>query len=256
MPPKKRAKARLHTATRTPGLAKPATVKTAARPAPKRGTPRVSANTKFLAGLGVAVLLVVGFIWLANRDGTPPVTSAVANERLVRADSHKLDTAADGKVTLVEFLDFECESCGAAFPHVEKIRDEYAGKITYVLRYFPLPGHRNGLPAAKAVQAAANQGKLEAMYRKMFETQASWGGKQDDPSALFESYAQELGLDMAKYKVDVDSAETAARIDADIADGKALGVTGTPTFYLNGSKFTARPDYAGFKSAIDSALAS
>jgi protein-disulfide isomerase len=274
MPPKKRAKARPHAAPRTPGQAQATpTASTSAakqpgakqpgarlpspkRPGPKRSS-RMSPNMKFLAGLGAAILLIAGFIWFANRDSAPETTPAAISERLVRADSHRLGTpAADGKVTLVEFLDFECESCKAAYPSVERIREEYDGKITYVLRYFPLPGHRNGVPAARAAQAAANQGKLEPMYRKLFETQASWGEKQEDQTALFESYAQELGLDLAVYRADVTAAATASRIDADVADGKALGVTGTPTFYLNGAKFTGRPDYAGLKTAIDAALAS
>lgn len=66
---------------------------------------------------------------------------------------------------LVEFLDFECESCGALFPIVEQLRSDYAGEITYVVRYFPLPGHVNSMNAAVAAEAAAQQGEFEAMYR-------------------------------------------------------------------------------------------
>jgi protein-disulfide isomerase len=240
MASRKRAKARPQTAQRT---------------SRKRPTRKMSPNAKFLTWLSAAVLLITGLIWFTNRDSAP-ATPAAANERLVRADSHRLgEPAADGKVTLVEFLDFECEACRAAYPGVEQIREEYQGKITYVLRYFPLPGHRNGLPAARAAQAAANQGKLEPMYRKMFETQETWGEQQQDLSSLFESYARELGLNMDTFKADAASPETAARVNADLADGKALGVTGTPTFFLNGEKFTGRPDYAGLKAAIDRALA-
>lgn len=214
---------------------------------------RLSPNLIVTSVVLAVVLIVGGAVWLANRGGGG---AATASERLVRVDSHKLTTAADGKVTVVEFLDFECGSCLAAFPHVERLRAEYAGRFTYVMRYFPLPSHPNGMPAALAAQAAANQGKLEPMYRKLFETQQAWGGKQDNQSALFESYAGELGLDLTRFKADVADAATRSRVQADVADGEALGVTGTPTFFVNGAKFTGRPDYAGLKAAVDKALAS
>ncbi len=240
MPPKKRQKSRNRPPAKAAAVAKP----------PARSV-RLSPNMKFTAGLIGLVLVIVGIIWWSNRD-----EPAAAAEQLVRANSHKLSAAADGKVTLVEFLDFECPSCAAAYPSVEKIRTEYAGRITYVVRLFPLTGHKNAIPAASAAQAAANQGKFEAMYKKLFESQGSWGGKETDQAATFEQYATELGLDMTRYKADVAAQATSSFITAEVADAKAVKVTGTPTFFLNGKKMTTTPTYDNLKKAIDEALAS
>ncbi len=105
----------------------------------------------------------------------------------------------------MEFLDFECEGCGAAYPAVEQLRQTYGDQVTFVVRYFPLPGHFNADRAARAVAAAAEQGQFEPMYRKMFDTQRSWGEQRVPLDDLFFSYAQELGLDR------IDSPPTTTR---------------------------------------------
>jgi protein-disulfide isomerase len=179
-------------------------------------------------GIGYAV-------FMANKPA-PTAAAPAAEAQLVRQDSHRITTPAIEKAQLVEFLDFECESCRAAAPLVEDLRKEYGDRITFVHRYFPLPGHRNSGTAALAVEAAAQQGKYEQMYTKMFDTQPQWGEKQDSQAALFRTYAQELRLDLAKYDAAAADEATIERIRKDVADGKALGVTGTPTFFLNGQK--------------------
>lgn len=205
--------------------------------------------------VGVFVL-VVAVLFAVNRSGSDNVQPAAAGageSQLVRDDSHRLQTAADGKVTLVEFLDFECEGCRAYFPAVEQLREDYAGKVTFVARYIPMPGHFNGERAARAVEAAAAQGKFEAMYQRMFETQAQWGEKQVPADDVFRGFAQDLGLDMAAWDKAYDDQATLARIHRDMADGQALGVQGTPTFFLNGTKIEPR-SMEDFKAAIDAAL--
>ncbi|MEV0453855.1 DsbA family protein [Catellatospora methionotrophica] len=226
------------------------------RPAAKKTSSGI--NTKIAIGAAGVILFVITAIAVFARTDSPatqsPTTGAPAAS-MVREDSHRLDVAADGKVTVVEFLDFECESCGAAYPGVEQLRKDYAGKITYVVRYFPLPGHRNSGTAAAAAQAAANQGKFEDMYHKLFETQSTWGESQDDKSAVFAGFARELGLDMARFEADVASEQTKARVEADRTDGVAAGVRGTPTFFINGQQFQGQPSYDGLKAAVDAALA-
>ena len=137
---------------------------------------------------------------------------------------------------------------------MEKLRAEYGDRITYVVRYFPIASHPNAYNAAHAAEAAARQGKFEAMYKKLFDTQNSWGHNPQPQAAVFESYAQELGLDMTRYKTDVASTEVATRVKSDATDGQALGVQGTPSFFIDGKKFEDRPDYAGLKTAIDASL--
>ncbi|MFE4834840.1 DsbA family protein [Arthrobacter sp. NPDC056691] len=195
---------------------------------------------------------VVGYAVLTSTRPAPTAAAPAADAQLVREDSHRVTTPATEKAQLVEFLDFECESCRAAVPLVEELKKEYGDRITFVNRYFPLPGHRNSGTAALAVEAAAQQGKYQQMYARMFETQPQWGEKQDSQAALFRTYAQDLGLDMAKYDAAVAAEATKDRIREDIADGKALGVTGTPTFFLNGEKLTLNTEEQ-FRQLLDDA---
>jgi protein-disulfide isomerase len=201
-----------------------------------------------------AVLLLGGAVVYQDLTASEPADASERQDVTVRADSHRLDTAEDGEVTLVEFLDFECEACRAAYPFVEQLREKYDGRVTFVLRYFPLPSHANADDAAYAVESAARQGRLEQMYRRMYDTQPEWGDSQDSKAAVFRGFAQDLGLDMARYDADVASPEVAARVARDVADGERLGVTGTPSFFLDGEPLTPSTTDE-FVRAIDDALA-
>ncbi|MFE9110508.1 DsbA family protein [Streptomyces collinus] len=216
-------------------------------------------NLKISLALVALVLAVVAALLAANRTPDAPAADdanaeAAPADVLVREDSHRLSTAKDGKVTVVEFLDLECESCRAAFPYVEQLRKEYEGRVTFVMRYFPIPSHKNAELAARAVEAAAAQGKLEAMYQKMYETQESWGDQQVSHEKTFRGFAEELGLDMKKFEADWKDPATAKRVEKDRKDGLALGVQGTPTFFINGKRPQIQsPD--DFKAAIEAELA-
>ncbi|MCP8999485.1 DsbA family protein [Pseudarthrobacter sp. RMG13] len=182
----------------------------------------------------------------------PAAPAAATDAQLVREDSHRVTAPWSEKAQLVEFLDFECESCRAAEPLVQELEKEYGDRITFIHRYFPLPGHANSGTAALAVEAAALQGKYEQMTARLFETQPHWGERQDSQAPLFRTYAEELGLDLARYDTDVAAEATKERIRQDIADEKALGVTGTPTFFLNGEKLTLNSEEQ-FRNLLDDA---
>ena len=212
----------------------------------------MSKNLKISLALLAAAFTAV--VVLAN-TGDDETTAAPANsrtERLVRPDSQRLSTAADGKVTFVEFLDFECEACGAAYPAIEQLRDTYDGQVTFVVRNFPL--HNNSAAAARAAEAAAAQGKFEEMYDTLFQTQPQWAEKDSSQEDVFFGYAEQLGLDMAQFRADYDDPITIERIRRDKADGEELGVDGTPTFYLNGDKVKVS-SFAELLEQIDAALA-
>ena len=104
----------------------------------------------------VLFAVVVGVAVVVTKPSTEPggAQAAGASSSVVRQDSHVLDEAGEGAPVLVEFLDFECEACGAAYPIIEQLREEYAGEVTFVARYFPLPGHFNSERAARAAAAA------------------------------------------------------------------------------------------------------
>jgi protein-disulfide isomerase len=216
--------------------------------------------TKAALAVAVIVLLTIGGVFVVDqvRGGDEPaaaeVSAAIADGAIIRDDSRILGEQGSSDVTFVEFLDFECEACGAAYPIVEDLREKYAGEVTFVIRYFPLPGHFNAGRAARAVEAAARQGELEAMYSRMYETQKEWGEAQEPKDDLFRSYAEELGLDMDQYDADYASQEVEERISRDVADGESLGVAGTPTFYVDGELFEPR-SVEDFTTVLDEALA-
>ncbi|MGW5745352.1 DsbA family protein [Amycolatopsis sp. NPDC003861] len=216
-----------------------------------------------LTAIGLVAAVVVTLA-LLTRPATPdspaqavqPDSSPVApTSLLIRPDSHRLSTAADGKVTVVEFLDLECEACGAAFPGVEKLRAEFQGRVTFVIRYFPVPSHHNAELAARSVEAAGRQGKLEAMYRTMYENQPKWGDQNVSHRETFFGFARQLGLDLPTFEKDLDAPATAARVARDRADGTALGVRGTPTFFINGRRFDSPPTYEALEAALDAEFA-
>ncbi|MFC9977390.1 DsbA family protein [Spirillospora sp. NPDC127200] len=226
-------------------------------------------NLKISLSLVAAAVVALGLLLVFDRSsgsrsdagagagggGTAsPGAAAAPSSRLVRPDSHRLSTAKDGRVTVVEFLDLECESCRAAFPVVERLRKEYEGRVTFVVRYFPIPSHRNAELAARVVESAAAQGKFEAMYARMYETQEKWGERQDSQEATFRGFARDLGLDMAAFDKALKDPATAERVDKDRRDGLLLGVRGTPTFFVNGKR-PQITSYEDFKAAIDAELA-
>lgn len=185
----------------------------------------------------VAVLMVVRPWESQGATGAQPRAAETAPPAvLVDETTHVLDDAGPDAPVVVEFLDFECEVCGAVFPTMEELREEYAGQVTFAVRYFPLPGHFNSGNAAVAVEAAAQQGQFEAMYRRMFETQAEWGEGRTSEAGRFRNYADDLGLDMAAFDAAVADPATLARVEHDFRAGMDLGVTGTPGIFVDGEQ--------------------
>jgi protein-disulfide isomerase len=202
------------------------------------------------------VALVVGVLFLVQ----PPKPEVATNPETqlpstFAADTHVLSEAETGQIVLVEFLDFECEACGAFHPYVEELRAEYGDQVTFAFRYFPLPSHGNSVNAALAVEAAARQDRLEDMYNKLFTTQAIWGEKgQESQAPLFREFAEELGLDLAQYDQDVADPDVLARVLSDFDAGVSLGVQSTPSFFLNDERLTLQ-SFEDLRAAIEAAIA-
>ena len=190
--------------------------------------------------LKISLVLVVAAVGLAfiaasggDDGGSVSESTGGRDEALVRPDSQVLSEGSTD-VTFVEFLDFECEACGAAYPAVEQLRERFGDEVTFVVRHFPL--HGNSVAAARAAETAAAQGEFEAMYQRLFEAQAEWSHSESSQEDVFFGYAEDLGLDMEQFRADYDNPATLEKIERDQADGKALGVSGTPTFFLDGEK--------------------
>ncbi|CAM4338640.1 thioredoxin domain-containing protein [Nocardia ninae] len=212
-------------------------------------TARIALTLALICGVGLVALLLTN----RSRAEDPRADVMAGESALVRANSHRLSIVPDGRVTLVEFLDFECEACGGVYPLVEKLRQEYGERVSFVVRYFPIPSHVNAERAARAAEAAAQQGKFEQMYQRLYETQSVWGEQRTPKDDVFRIFAADLGLDLAAFDAAYNDPATLDRIRADIADGTALGVDATPTFFLNGQRITPR-SYQDLSNALDQAL--
>ena len=201
-----------------------------------------------LVALALAALLTAV---LLTRPDEPATAGAGASSGavLVRPDSPRL-TVGD-EVQLVEFLDFECEACGALYPVVEQLKENYGDRLEFVVRYMPL--HVSSVNAALAAEAAREQDAYKQMYDLLFQRQAEWGHQQSPQREMFFAYADELGLDMNQFAADFDAPQTLARIEQSEADGRAAGVSSTPTFFLDGEP-VALSRVQDLEDAVRSAL--
>jgi protein-disulfide isomerase len=152
-------------------------------------------------------------------------------------------------VTIVAWSDFQCPFCSRVVPTLKQIEDTYGNKVRVAFKHQPLPFHQNAKIAAMAAMAANEQGKFWEMHDKMFANQQSL-----DRGSL-ERYAQELGLDMGKFKAALDSNKFDAYVTADSNEGMRVGANGTPTFYINGRQVVGAQPFESFKRVIDEELA-
>lgn len=217
----------------------------------------LSTEAKTLLAIGIAtVLILVGAVFFLSRSSgisDPASNSSVPIDQssLIKDDSYKISTDS-AKVTIVEFLDYECEACGASHPVVKQVLDEYKGKVNFVVRNFP--NHFNSILAANAVEAAGEQGKYWEMHDKVFENQQEWAEKKTPQTDFFIKYATDLGLDVAKFKDAIESGKFTDKITRDKNEALTLGVDATPTFYVNGVKTVGGLSYAEWKKKIDTEL--
>jgi protein-disulfide isomerase len=195
----------------------------------------------------VAKLVEAGF--------TDSEVSDKLGQRYRAADAKKIDVseapmkgAAGGKVTLVEFADYECPHCKRLQPVLRQIVDEYRNDVKVYFKHYPLPQHTNARLAAEAAVAANKQGKFWAFQDKLWD-------KQDELSpAEIEKLAKESGLDVAKFRADLASPAVKERVQKDRAEGAALGLQATPTVYIDGKEFTDQKDAESFREWINEEL--
>lgn len=155
----------------------------------------------------------------------------------------------DAKVTLVEFSDFQCPYCSRAAKTTQDIKAKYANKVRFVFRQFPLEMHPQAHLAAQASLAANAQGKFWEFHDKMFENQHALERKH------LEQYAQDVGLDVAKFKQALEQETYKGTVDADLALGMSVAVQGTPTLFVNGKRVDNPTDTPSVERAIETALA-
>jgi predicted DsbA family dithiol-disulfide isomerase len=156
---------------------------------------------------------------------------------------------ANAAVTMIEFTDFQCSSCGAMYPIVEEVLKSYGSRVRFVVRNFPLTQvHANAFHAAQAAEAAKAQGKFWEYIDLLFRNQTALD------TASLQKYATQVGLDRKRFDAELDSGKYDATIRRDIEEGEVFGVEATPTFFINGAILT---EYSadGMRRAIDKAFA-
>lgn len=154
----------------------------------------------------------------------------------------------DAKVTLVEFSDYQCPFCKRVRPTLWRLVDEYKGKLRYVFMDFPLSFHRDSKKAHEAAHCAGDQGKYFEYNRKIFDNQEKIG--MDN----LKEYAKQLNLKTDKFNKCLDSGEHAKDVEAFTEKGSAVGVTGTPAYFINGIMLSGAMPYEAFKEIIESEL--
>ena len=218
----------------------------------------------------VVVVGLLGGLIIWTRSTNPAVDVSTVNNNSILAatvDSGNIadhvEGKADSKVLLVEYGDFQCPSCGSAYPNVKTLMEEYGDRIALVFRNFPLTSiHPNAKAAAAAAESAGLQGKFWEMHDLLYQNQSAWEtldtSKRTD---AFVSFASQLQLDTAKFTTDLSNADVNKKISFDMALGKANSASATPTFYLNGEKLDettaggiVQGDLKAVKAKIDTLL--
>lgn len=208
-------------------------------------------KSRFSIILIACVVIFGGILFFSKKDASAPTGS---DGQPIQATNHVKGSGTTG-VVLVEYGDFQCPACGTYFTAVEEVVKKYGDKITFQYRNFPLRQiHPNAMLAHRAAESASNQGKFWEMYSSLYSGQDTWSSLQD-PTSVFRSYAEALKLDMTKFDNDLKSQAVNDTINADIAEGQKLNISGTPTFVLDGKVIESPRSAEDFNKLIDEAIA-
>jgi protein-disulfide isomerase len=157
---------------------------------------------------------------------------------------------ANATVTIVEFSDFECPICGRFYSIIKQVETQYGDKVKFVYKHFPLrDAHPYAQKAAEASECANDQGKFYAYHDVLFQNQNAL----DVPS--LKQYARDLGLNGDVFDACLDAGTKVKVVNADYQEGSALGISGTPTFYVNNVQYVGYTSFERLKAIIDAELA-
>ncbi len=190
--------------------------------------------------IGVVAVLAVGASIVYSNSVSSRANDGVVFEAHIKGNT-------DAKVVLTEHSDFQCPACGQFFPVIQDLLAEHGDSIAFEYKHFPLISiHPYAVPAAKAAEAAGQQGKFFEMHDKLFENQQIWSVGAA-PQAFFNAYAEELGLDVGLFKTHMKSSLINDKIQAEFEEARELGLTSTPSFFLNGKRmsFQTYEDFVG-----------
>ena len=209
-------------------------------------------SKQFIAILAILVLGFFGLLFFTKNDGNN--SNSNGSSGTCQTSNHTYGEGKSG-VTLIEYGDFQCPSCGKYFPIVQQLKAKYKDQITFQFKHFPLVEiHQNALIAARAAEAAGLQNKFWEMHDLLFTNQTAWS-QNSSPTNYFEQYAKQLNLDVNKFNTDLTSQGVNSTIQADLKEAKDNGYDSTPTFILDGKKLDdAQPTVEYFSNKIDEAI--
>jgi protein-disulfide isomerase len=171
------------------------------------------------------------------------------------AESPHIRGNPDAPVTLEEYGDFQCPPCGMFSAFLGQLEKEYDSRLRVVFRNFPLKMHEHAHEAALAAEAAGLQGHFWEMHDVLYREQEGWS-KAPNVRELFESYAGMIGLDLDKFRKDMDGEKARARVEADRQRGESLGIQITPTLFINNQPLDPKDkNPEGIHAEINAALA-
>jgi protein-disulfide isomerase len=219
-----------------------------------------------IGGVLVAVVVAVVLMSRADNSNTSAKNSLANASAAPQAPRTPLPGAPNpytrgggpnAPVTLEEFSDFECPACRGLDPGLRSISRDYGERVRWVFRNFPLSMHKYSFIAARAAEAAGVQGKFWQMHDMLYDHQDDWKDAPE-PRDLFNSYAAQIGLDVEKFKADLNRQDLADRIKQDYDRGISLNVKGTPTIFINGRELMPGklPTEQDVRREIDATLAS
>lgn len=205
-----------------------------------------------ISGLIIGIFAVL--IWIGEKQNGNLQQPSPLDSQITEID-HVLGPAT-APLTLIEYADFQCPTCAVYAPVMDELQAAYPEDLRIVYRFFPLQTlHPNATLSSKTAEAAGKQGKFFEMHDILFDRQQDWSSLKD-PHDLFASYAENMGLNVDQFKADLESQETADRVSADYRSGLSAGISGTPTFFLNGEPLENPRGLEAFKAAIDAKLTS
>ena len=196
--------------------------------------------------LALLVVLLLGGSIIYSQKASEEANVGVVIEPHIKGNP-------DASVTLVEYSDFQCPACGQFYPYVKEVVEEHGDKLRFEYKHFPLITiHKNAVPAARAAEAASQQGKFFEMHDKLFENQTEWS-ISTNAQVYFIQYAEEIGLDVGLFKKHLGSSIISDAVDQGFNEARELGLSGTPTLFLNGEKMEIS-SFDEFRSQIADAV--
>ncbi|MBA3961345.1 MAG: thioredoxin domain-containing protein [Chthoniobacterales bacterium] len=189
--------------------------------------------------IAAVALLTAGIAARAYHEKMRPAPALMPGVEASPQPANTLEGAAyargprDAPVTLEIYGDFQCPPCAVVSKGIDAIQRQYEGRVRVVFREFPLEIHKHAKEAALAAEAAAIQGKFWEMHDELYENQLSWA-EAPKVNSLFESYAEAIGLDVARFHADSMAPDVRRRVLADINAGDRRAVDRTPTVFVNG----------------------